>query len=231
MNIKKRLEQEAKSTHQKILEEDNNCFLNSLPTRDMVPQKRRHCAYHWKLCFSGVVCTISAMLIIVCAVLFIPKNSEIIYYEQNFQSSTSDMSSLNTDLKDFQIYLKDNLAITNLKRTIDGLSGDLLYYEMALQSNDNLIRTSLTIVCNKHYHYEKFHKEDESLIQAQLTGYTLLYSFENTKTINAQSTILKAVALIEGKNETIYITDYQEVSFDKNGSFLEFIQSLIKVKE
>lgn len=226
MNIKKRLEQEAKSTHQKILEEGDRCFLSSL--REKTPKSKSH-FYHWKAWLTGVFCIVSAALIFLCAVFLIPSEERIVYYEKNFQSSASDIDTLNADLKDFQISIGEMLRVTNVERTIDKPSGDLLFYEMTLQTSDTRIQTRITIVCNQNYYYDDQLKV--SYQQAQLSDFTVLYYIESSVNLTFQCQSITAYAKIEGEHDRIYITDYQEISIDENGTLLQFIQDLIQVKE
>lgn len=230
MKIKKRLDYEAKISHQKILEDSDKDFLCSLKERVSKP-KHRPLFFHWKAWITGATCTVAAAFIIVCAVLLVPSQESMVYYEKNFISSDSDVNAMNIDLKDFRMELEDDVMATNLQRTIDGPSGDLLYYEVTLQTIDNRIRAKITITCNQNFNYNGELPPTLSYQQEELCGYPILYSITPTFGSNPQYVFLQAYAEIKGENNIIYITDYQEVSLDENGSFLEFIQSLIKVKE
>ena len=211
MNIKKILEQEAKSTHQQILEEGNKNFLPSLQERVSEPE-RKPLFRHWKAWTAGTACAVAAALIVVCSVMFIPNNKHVVYYEENFQTSKSDVATLNADLKEFQIDLGDNFVFSNLKRTIDGLSGDLLFYE------------------GSHYECDLFSDETSSK-QVTLPHYSVSYYIKPTLNAFPQQHIIQASAKVQGTTEIIYITNYREIALDENGTLLEFIQDLIQVKE
>ncbi len=228
MNVKKRLEQEAKATHQKILEKSDKVFLASLPEQVSKPKRRSVFSYR-KAWLTGAACTLTAALVIVCAVLFIPFKKQVIYSEKDFHTSASEIAVLNVDLKDFELVIGEGLIVTDIKKTIDGPSGDLLFYVMALRTSDSRIQTSLTVVCNKNYKYAD--QLTQSYQRAELSDYTLLYNIKPSINPTFHCYNIKAYAKIEGANDTIYLTDYQEVSLDENGSFLEFIQNLIHVKE
>lgn len=230
MNIKKRLDHEAKLTHQKILEDSDQKLLSSINSQ-IHETKRSTFFHHWKIWLTGAACTISAVLIIVCTMLLVPSGEHVIYYEKNFESSASDATALNIDLKDFQVCFGENVIAKNLQRTIDGPSGDLLYYEMTLQTTDRRIQTSLTIICNQNFIYNINLPPNMSYQQGQLHGYPMTYSIAPVSDPNLQYIILQAHAKIEGEKNIIFITDYQEVSLNENGSFFEFIQDLIQVKE
>ena len=229
MNIKKRLEQEAKFTHQQILEESNKNFLSALQGQSS-ELKRKPLLLHWRAWATGAACTVAGVILIVCSVFFLPNNSHVIYYEENFQASESTITMLNADLKEFQIDLGDDFTFSNLKRTIDGLSGDLLFYEGTLKKMDNSIQTNLTIVCNRHYEYDGFPMKP-SFEQMTLSHCLVYYYIEPPLKTLPQSPIVQATAKVQGKNEIIYFTNYREIALDGNGTLLEFIQSLIKVKE
>ncbi len=229
MNIKKILEQEAKSTHQQILEEGNKNFLPSLQERVSEPE-RKPLFRHWKAWTAGTACTVAAALIVVCSVMFIPNNKHVVYYEENFQTSESDVATLNADLKEFQIDLGDNFVFSNLKRTIDGLSGDLLFYEGSLYAVDNSIQTYLTLVCNQNYECDLFSDEASSK-QVTLPHYSVSYYIQPPLNAFPQQHIIQASAKVQGTTEIIYITNYREIALDENGTLLEFIQDLIQVKE
>ena len=229
MNIKKRLNHEAKLTHQKILEEDDKNFLLSLQERISEP-KRKPLLYHWKAWITGAACTVTAAIIIVCTVLFIPRNQRVVYFEENLQTSTSDIVTLNTDLKDFRLLLGEDLKASEIKRTVDAPSGDLLYYDMTLQTIDSRIHTYVKIICNQNYTYTA-PLPSNLFRHAELSDYSVLYNIDVTKDSTLQFSYLTAYAKIEGKNDIIYITDYREVALDENGTLLEFIQDLIQVKE
>lgn len=229
MNIKKRLEQEAKSTHQQILEESDKAFLSSL--QGCVSKPKRHSlACRWKVWLAGAACTVSATIIVICAIMFLPNNQRVIYYEENFQTSEADVDTLNADLNEFQIDLGDDFVFSSLKRTIDGLSGDLLYYDASLNAVDNSIQTYLTIVCNENYQYDRF-LEESSFTQVNLPHYSVFYYIEPALNGFLQNRVIQASAKVQGRHEVIYITNYYEITLDENGTLLEFIQNLIKVKE
>lgn len=227
MNVKKRLEQEAKATHQKILEESDKSFLASLQEQVSEP-KRRPVFFHWKIWLTGAACTLAAALVIVCAVLFIPSKKQVVYLEKNFHTSGSDVPALNADLKDFELVIGEDLIVTDIKKTVDGPSGDSLFYVLVLQTFDARIQTSLTIVCNPNYHYED--QLAESYQQAQLPDYNVHYYFENSVNSPLQCYDINAYAKIEGTTEIIYITHYQEIALDENGTLFEFIESLVQLK-
>lgn len=227
MNVKKRLEQEAKATHQKILEESDKSFLSSLQEEVSEP-KRRPVFSHWKAWLTGAACTLAAALVIVCAVLFIPFQKQVVYLEKNFHTSGSDVPTLNADLKDFEFVIGEDLIVADIKKTVDGPSGDLLFYELTLWTSDNRIEARLTIVCNKNYSYKD--QYTLSYQQAQLSDYNIHYCIKPSVNSAFQCYDIKAYAKIEGTNDIIYITDYQEVAFDENGTLFEFIESLVQLK-
>lgn len=228
MNVKKRLEQEANATHQKILEESDKSFLASLQEQVSEP-KRRPVFSHWKIWLTGAACTLAAALVIVCAVLFIPFQNQVVYLEKDFQTSESDITSLNSDLKDFEITMGVDILPSKIERTIDRLSGDLLFYETRLQSIDSRIHMRMTIVCNQNYSYDSF-PPNLSFQQVQLTDYSVTYNIESSVNSAFQCYDINAYAKIEGANEIIYITRYQEIALDENGTLFEFIESLVQLK-
>lgn len=227
MNVKKRLEQEANATHQKILEESDKSFLSSLQEQVSEP-KRRPVFFHWKAWLTGAACSLAAALVIVCTVLFIPFKKQVVYLEKNFHTSASDVSALNADLKDFAVIIGEDLIVTDIKKTVDGPSGDSLFYVLALRTADRRIQTRLTIVCNQYFNYED--QYTLSYQQAQLSDYNVHYYIENSVNPAFQCYNINAYAKIEGTTEIIYITQYQEIALDENGTLFEFIESLVQLK-
>lgn len=173
---------------------------------------------------------VSATIIVICVIMFLPNNQRVIYYEENFQTCESDIATLNSDLNEFQIDLGDDFVFSSLKRTIDSLSGDLLFYEALLHTVDYRIQTNLTIVCNQNYDCNLF-SEESSSTQVKLTHYSVFYYIEPTLKALFQNQVVQATAKVQGKNEIIYFTNYREMALDGNGTLLGFIQSLIKIKE
>lgn len=228
MNVKKRLEQEANATHQKILEESDKSFLSSLQEQVSEP-KRRPVFFHWKIWLTGAACTLATALVIVCAVLFIPFKKQVVYLEKNFHTSGSDVAALNSDLKDFELVIGEDLIVADIKRTVDGPTGDLLFYELTLWTSDGRTQISSTIVCNQNYSYDSF-PPNLSFQQVQLTDYSVIYNIESSVNSAFQCYDINAYAKIEGANEIIYITRYQEIALDENGTLFEFIESLVQVK-
>ena len=227
MNIKKRLEQEAKLTHQKILEESGK-NLSSLRER-ISEQKRRPAARHWRAWLTAA-CTAAAAVLIICTVFMIPGEKHVVYYEKDLQSSESNIDNLNVELEDFQVDLGENLIVKDIKRTIDGPSGDLLFYEMKLQTADDLVQTSMTVICNRDCDYNPL-SQNLILEQTQLPNYTISYYIRSSLNPTFQCQNINACAKIEGANNIIYLTDYKEIAFDEGGTLFEFIQNLVRVKE
>ena len=149
--------------------------------------------------------------------------------EKDFHTSASDVPALNADLKDFEFVIGEDLIVTNIKRTVDGPTGDLLFYELTLWTSDGRTLMSSTIVCNQNYSYEPF-PPNLSFQQVQLTDYTVTYNINSSVNSTFQCFEINGYAKIEGRNDIIYITDYQEFTLDENGTLFEFIESLVQLK-
>lgn len=103
--------------------------------------------------------------------------------------------------------------------------------EMKLQTKDGRIETTATIICNQNFDYSELLPFQSSYDQqTQLYGYPFQYILSATPDPTLQLTTIQAHATLEGNNEIIFLTNYNEVSLDENGTLLEFIQDLVKAK-
>lgn len=229
MNVKKYLREQAKKDYQEILSADDGELLRSLQAR--VVEKPRKCRYpsHFKAWIAGVASIMVAVIVVVCTIAFFPTDSPEIYLEENHASYVSDLGSLNQDMHEFYLTVDDSLYDIHVNKTIDKISGDVLFYSANIVSFDTLVRADIVAVCNKHYKYN-FHTPDEP-VTAELEHYRIVYQTTISADPDFGVNMLNGIGAIQKESEYIFITSYNELMLDENGSFFDIIQSIIQVRQ
>lgn len=223
MNIKKRLNQEAKNTYKEILTPQDNEFLAQLKQQTQANATKRPNRKHW--IWATACATLCIVIAIVCVTTIPLTNQSPTYLEDNFIYADADILTVNSYLHEFRIVNNANYNFGSVQRTYDSVSGDTLFFFAHIESD--LISANLVAVCNKYFSYNEF-RNAETLQEIKLSdNYSIFYHKDCAIDPDYGFYCVTGSAKIQGKDETIYIMNYSEISADEDGTFLEFIQNVV----
>lgn len=222
MNIKKRLNQEAQNTYKEILTPQDNEFLAQLKQQTQANATKRPNRKHW--IWATACATLCIVIAIVCVTTIPFTNQSPTYLEKNIKAENCDLNTLNSNMHEFNIASDLSYKFTKIYRAYDSISGDNLYFFTHIEND--LISTNLVAVCNKYYIYSDF-RQTEILQETDLSGYKIYYKTTSSVDPDFGLFTVTGSAKIQGKDETIYIMNYSEISADEDGTFLEFIQNIV----
>lgn len=226
MNVKKYLRKEAQKTHQEILSADNGAFLEQL--KITVENNKPPRKSIWKKWLAGTgCCVLAAVVAIVCSVAFLHTNNTPVYLEENFVIEQTAYTHFNEEQKEFTLNIDTDIFSVNARRTYDKITGNLLYYTIALQSEKAPITADIVIICNRYYTHEIYTKANLDT-QVELTGYTLTYRTETISDPDFDTKFFHASGEIFGDEIKIYIRNYNETLTTENEHFLSFVQDTIQ---
>lgn len=233
MKAKKFLKQQAELDKREILEASDKQSLYALldqieqPENAAQPEKteqpkpsfvKRYSK--WLISAAGIA---ACAIILTTVLLLYPAKDKIVYNEQNFVTSSSTVEEMDYDMQEFDFLFDQSLYSVKIKKTVDSITNDVIYYKASVKRFDNLIKFEFTAVCNPNYTYPYFEITDE-FKDADLTNYSVVYKQEIS--LNEYFNTLQAKAQIQKGSEFIYITEYNEYMMDEEGSFLQIIQEM-----
>ncbi len=224
MNVKKYLKKQAEQDKQEIRDSDNGERLRALQELVTEKPKKRPALRVWLPAALSAVASIVVM--ITCLVVYYTKDDEAHYLDTNLIFTVSSLEELNQDLDEFEIQFNPAYSY-NVKKTSDKVSGDVLYYFTQIQIPDSFIALDFVTVCNPNYEYKHFELSGKTTT-AQLANYTVTYSSFIETDPQFDFETLKANAEIHKGKESVYVTQYTEILFTPEGSFLEVLQSIVK---
>lgn len=226
MNVKQHLKQRAQTDLQTIKDSDNGNTLRKLGVEYPVPQSKKK-RFGSKWLFAAMGATLSLVLVL-CVIFLLPTQEGPIYLDENVEKITATFEDLNSDIHDFYLNVDESVFSVQTRKTIDKITGDVLYYIINLDSYDTVYQIEIVIVCNPRYHYSQF-EFPITPITAEIENFKLLYhSIESEPDPQFGLTYLSCLAEITGKTDTIYFTKYQEMLLTPDGTFLQMVQELVQ---
>ena len=226
MNVKRYLKKQANQDRQAIMKEDNGKTLCALGIE--YPEKKRPSRRIWIARAASLVTSLAVVL--ACVFMFCPFGAQTEkFLEENFVTEDSTVEKMNTELHDFSLTFAEDAFQIYITRTYDSISNKVLYYQLAINKNDNAIRGDIYITCNANYHYSDF-TFSKTPISEILPKYAITYQIESAIDPQYGLEKISCKAEIKGQTDHIYITKYDELIFD-NHTFLDSVQSFIHAIE
>lgn len=222
MKAKKFLKQQAETEKKEILEASDIQSFDEFFTETEKPEQpkggffKRY--YKWLISAAGIA---ACAIILTTVLLLYPAKEKIVYDEHNFVISSSTVEEMDNDMRNFNFFINQNYSV-DIKKTVDSISNDVIYYKASIKQSDNSIKFEFTAVCNPNYSYSHF--DIAGFTHIDLSDLSIYYK----KDVINQSGVnrLKCLAQIQKGTEFIYITEYNEYTIDEEGSLLEIIQEM-----
>lgn len=234
MKAKKFLKQQAELDKREILEASDKQSLYALldqieqPEQSAQPEKaeqpkpsfvKRYSK--WLIGAAGIA---ACAIILTTVLLLYPAKDKIVYNEQNFVISSSTVEEMDNDMQEFDFQIAQSLYSVKIKKTVDSITNDVIYYKASVNKSDNLINFKFTAVCNPNYTYPYF--DITNFTHIDLSDLSVYYKKDII--IDEETSLKQAscLAQIQKGSEFIYITEYNEYMMDEEGSFLQIIQEM-----
>ena len=225
MNVKRYLKKQARKDQQAIMDADNGQTLCALGIDYPAPKQKNRRTMGWLL---GAASVAVSSILIVCIVMFYPtQQSQTIYWDINFENRASTLSEMNSELHDFAFEVDESVYSIRLARTSDSVSKDLLYYTISLNSYDSLVKMQLISVCNPKFEFQNF-KFLQTPTSKSLPLYNVLYEFETRPDPQFDLEWLSCTAEIDGKQDIVYVKQYEELLVQPEPAFFDIIQTIVK---
>lgn len=223
MRDNKFLQQQAETEKQQILEErKNQNYAAMLDRIESAPKKQSFWRRYskWLISAAGVA---ASTIILVCVFVFYPfADNTVLYLEDNFEVQDSTVDEMDADMGEYEFNLATPALTFTVNKTIDKISGDILFYTVKTTSVSQ-IRLTLVAVCNPNYTYKNF-EMTKDFFHTEIPNYSITYV--QTATNSGGLTRLSARAKIQRNKEIIYLTDYQEYLLDRNRTIIDIIQEM-----
>lgn len=225
MNVKRYLKKQARKDQQAIIEADDGRTLRALGIDYPAPKQKKRRIMGWLL---GAASVAVSCILIVCIVMFYPtQQSQTIYWDANLESRESTLSEMNSELHDFTFEIDESIYLPQIARTYDSVSDDPLYYTISLNSYDSLVTMELVAVCNPKFKYKDFNFSRTPTSQS-LPLYDILYVFETSPKPQFGLDLLSCTAEIDGKQDIVYVRQYEELLVQSEPAFFDIIQTIVK---
>ena len=225
MNVKRYLKKQARKDQQAIIEADDGKTLRVLGIDYSAPKQKNRRIMGWLL---GAASVAVSSILIVCIVIFYPtQQPQTIYWDMNFESRESTLSEMNSELHDFTFEIDESRYWPQIARTYDSVSNDLLYYTISLNSYDSLVKMDIVAVCNPKFEYKDFEYSKAPTLKA-LPLYDVLYDFQTKPDPQFGVDLLSCNAEIDGKQDIVYVKQYEELLVQTEPAFFDIIQTIVK---
>ncbi len=209
------------------MEEDDGRTLRALGIE--YPEKKPSARRAWIAGAASLAASLAAVL--VCVFTLYPFGAQTEkFYEENFVTENSTIRMMNTELHDFSFTLDEEDYQIYITRTYDSVSQKALYYQLAINKSDDLIRGEFYITCNANYHYDGFTFPKAPVVE-ELPHYSITYQMESSIDPQFGFENISCTAEIHGSTDSIYITKYDELLLDPNRTFFDSVQSFIQATE
>ena len=223
MKAKKFLKQQAEAEKKEILEaSDMQSFDEFFTETEKPAQPERNFFkryYKWLISAAGVaVCAI----ILTTVLLLYPTKEKIVYDEHNFVTSSSTVEEMDSDMKEIDFQIDTAEYSVEIEKTTDSVSGDSILYRARINQLNALIKFEFVAVCNSNYSYSHF--DITNFTHIDLSDLSVYYKKDVINQSGANR--LKCLAQIQKGSEFIYITEYNELMLNEEGSLLEIIQEM-----
>lgn len=223
MNVKRFLKKQARKDQQAIIEADDGKTLRALGI-DYHAHKQKIRILPSILSIAGAAVSI---VLIVCIIAFYPFQSKVEYIDANLESRESTLSEMNSELHDFTFEIDESIYLPQIARTYDSVSNDLLYYTISLNSYDSLVKMELVAVCNPKFKYKDF-EFSQTPSTKSLDQYNILYDFRTKTEEQFGLESLSGIAEIDGKQDIVYVRQYEELLVQPEPAFFDIIQTIVK---
>ena len=224
MTSKKYLKKFAKEDRNSILSESGN-LLQKLEVQ-LAEKPVQNSVLRFKpfwICISEV----AGMLLLMFVLFFYPANNhKVKYLDDNFITYESNITELNASLQEFSISSSPSNFLIDVKKTIDSISGDLIYYAAIVQRSDSSDLIKFTYVVNPYYEYKDF-QITKKFVRASFSGFPIYYK-SNKSFDDEGNIVLSGSACIQTKHESIYITSFSKTLDDPLETFPHAIGEFIK---
>ena len=224
MNIKKYLKKIAQEDLQNVETERDREFLASLKSSSAEEPKKKPRNYQWLWSIPAGVALCTAAVVLPVVLVPAPVADDVRYEEINFVQVNSDLNELFEDTTKIKINFLQTQSIS-ISKTYDSVSGDDLYYTVAISNSEDLFYNLQTrIVINEKYKPDDFIIE-ESFETVTYPDYSIIYKQDVLSDSDLGVNHVYCKAQIENSKYDIYVMNYEEYSFE-NGSFLTVIADL-----
>lgn len=223
MNAKSYLKKQARKDQQAIIDADDGKTLRALGI-DYHAHKQKNRMLPSIL---GIAGTAVSIVLIVCIIAFYPFQSKVEYIDANLESRKSTISEMNSELHDFTFEIDESSFSVQMTRTYDSISNDSLFYTVFLKSYDSLVNMQLISVCNPKFEYKAF-EFLQTPTSKSLPLYDVLYEFETRPDPQFDFEWLSCTAKINGKQDIIYVKQYEELLVQPEPAFFDIIQTIVK---
>lgn len=179
---------------------------------------------YWLIGASGVM---ASVVVLVCVLVFYPREQGAVYFEDNFVQSASTLQEMDEDMKRFAFDIDETLYTIIVQKTTDSVSGDVIMYQADIYSNDSLVNMTIVAVCNQNYTYRGVEITNE-FVTEKLASYDICYWSKTESQPDFNMAFYKVQAQIRKGKECVYIKDYVEMAPNGKPQFLDLVQTLIK---
>ncbi len=228
MNVKKLLKKTAQHDREQLETESDKLFLANLEaeiSKNPIPTQR---AYSKKIWMIGVPSLVVVIILIVSIVVFSPnRHTPIEYLEGNFEYIDSSFEELNNDVSQFEIFIDEEIYSFKIRKVVDKISSDTLYYFLKLERADDLIHMEFVVVTNPLFQFNAFPNTTDFYDYTE-AAYSVKYQTNKTVDEEFGLEMIHGLAELRKGDEIIYICAYSELIFEGEGSFLETVQGVIK---
>lgn len=207
------------------MDADDGKTLRALGIDYHAPKQKNRRIMGWLL---GAASVVASSILIVCIVIFYPaQQPQTIYWDANLESRESTISEMNSELHDFFIEIDESSFSVQMTRTYDSVSNDALFYKVLLKSYNSIVTMELIAVCNSKFEYKAF-EFLQTPTSKSLPFYNVLYEFETRPDPQFDLEWLSCTAEVDGKQDIVYVKQYEELLVQPEPAFFDIIQTIVK---
>ncbi len=199
-------------------------FLASLKSSSVEEPKKKTRNYQWLWSVPAGVALCTAAVVLPVVLVPASDAGDVRYEEANFIRVDSDINELFSAITDIKINFAPENKV-NVAKIFDSISGDDLYFAVAIDvSGDLFYNLETIIVVNKKYEFTEL-SLGETFETATYADYSVIYDQETIHDNDLGFNRVLCKGKIENSKYDIYVMNYEEYSFE-NGSFLTVIADL-----